>query len=232
MPGSADTAVEALHLLALWMTPAQRETPIAFLGDVLSRGVNSRSRGRLIWSTLTISRHLAEQDPSNKGWQQDLAVAQDRFGGVFEAQGKLTEAMAAFEEALAISRRLAEQDPSNAGWLSDLAAAHNRVGGVLEGQGKLTEAQAAFEEDLAISRRLAEQDPSNAGWQSALAAAQNRVGGVLEAQGKLTEAMAAFEEALAISRRLAEQDPSNAGWQRIWRWRTTAWAGCWRRRAS
>ena len=62
------------------------------------------------------------------------------MGWVLEAQGKLTEAMAAFEEALAISRRLAEQDPSNAGWQSDLAAAHNRVGGVLEAQGKLTEA--------------------------------------------------------------------------------------------
>ena len=84
------------------------------------------------------------------------------MGGVLQAQGKLTEAQAAFEEALAISRRLAEQDPSNAGWQSALAAAHNRVGGVLEAQGKLTEAQAAFEEALAIRRRLAEQDPSNA----------------------------------------------------------------------
>ena len=110
------------------------------------------------------------------------------LGSVLEAQGKLTEALAAFEESLAISRRLAEQDPNNAGWQSDLAAAHNRVGGVLQAQGKLTEAMAAFKESLAISRRLAEQDPSNAGWQSDLAAAHNRVGGVLEAQGKLTEA--------------------------------------------
>ncbi len=67
---------------------------------------------------LAISRRLAEQDPSNAGWQSDLAVAHNRVGGVLETQGKLTEAMAAFEEALAISRRLAEQDPSNAGWQS------------------------------------------------------------------------------------------------------------------
>ena len=155
------------------------------------------------------------------------------------AQGKLTEAQAAYRENLAISRRLAEQDPSNAGWQRELAVAHSRVGGVLQTQGKLTEpmgvfgglgdhpaagrrrtrasgwqsgfgggaqprgrgaggagqadgGEAAFGEDLAISRRLAEQDPSNAGWQSGLAAAHNRVGGVLEAQGKLTEAQAAF----------------------------------------
>jgi hydroxymethylglutaryl-CoA reductase len=163
---------------------------------------------------LAISRRLAEQDPSNAGWQRDLAVAHSRVGGVLEAQGKLTEAEAVFGESLAICCRLAEQDPSNAGWQRDLAVAHSRMGGVLEAQGKLTEAEEAFGQDLAISRRLAEQDPSNAGWQRDLAMAHRRVGDVLQAQGNLTEAEAAFGESLAICRRLAEQDPSNAGWQR------------------
>jgi Flp pilus assembly protein TadD len=85
---------------------------------------------------LAISQRLAEQDPSNAGWQRDLAVAHSKVGGVLEAQGKLEQAQAAFAECLAISRRLAEQDPSNAGWQRDLAIAHSRVGGVLEAQGK------------------------------------------------------------------------------------------------
>ena len=154
------------------------------------------------------------------------------MGGVLEAQGKLAEAQAAFEEALAISRRLAEQDPSNAGWQSDLAAAHSRVGGVLEAQGKLTEAQAAYEEALAISRRLAEQDPSNAGWQSGLAAAHNRVGGVLEAQGKLTEAKAEHGRPWRSAGGWPSRTRATPAGNRIWRRRTTGWAGCWRRRAS
>ena len=73
---------------------------------------------------LAISRRLAEQDPSNAGWQRGLAVALSRVGGVLEAQGKLDEAQAAFAEYLAISRRLAEQDPSNAGWQRDLSLIH------------------------------------------------------------------------------------------------------------
>jgi tetratricopeptide (TPR) repeat protein len=184
------------------------------LGDVLKAQGKLGEAQVAFAEDLAISRRLVEQDPSNTGWQRELAVTHNRMGGVLQAQGKLDEAQAAFAEGLAINRRLAEQDPSNAGWQRGLAVAHNRVGGVLKAQGKLDEAQAAFAEDLAISHRLVEQDPSNAGWQRDLAVAHNRVGGVLQAQGKLDEAQASFAEGLAISRRLAEQDPSNADWQR------------------
>jgi hypothetical protein len=86
---------------------------------------------------LKISRRLAEQDPSNAGWQRDLAVAHSRVGDVLQAQGRLEEAQASYAEYLKISRRLAEQDPSNVGWQRGLAVAHSRVGDVLQGQGKL-----------------------------------------------------------------------------------------------
>ena len=52
-------------------------------------------------------------------------MAHSRVGDVLQAQGKLSEAQAAFGEYLAISRRLAEQDPTNAGWQRDLAVAHS-----------------------------------------------------------------------------------------------------------
>ena len=106
------------------------------------------------------------------------------------------------------------------------------MGGVLEAQGKLTEALAEYEEDLAISRRLAEQDPSNAGWQSALAAALNRVGGVLEAQGKLTEALASMRRPWRSAGGWPSKTPATPAGNRLWRRRSTGWAGCWRRRAS
>ena len=183
-------------------------------GDVL------QSQGKLeaAWAAydevLTISRRLAEQDPSNARWQRDLAVAHSRVGDVLQSQGKLVAARAAFDQCLTISRRLVEQDPSNAGWQRGLAVAHSRVGDVLQSQGKQEAARAAFDEYLTISRRLAEQDPSNAGWQRGLAVAYGKVGDVLQSQGNLEAARAAFDEDLTISRRLAEQDPSNAGWQR------------------
>jgi hypothetical protein len=65
---------------------------------------------------LTIFRRLVQQDPSNAGWQRDLAVAHSVWlGDVLQARGDLAGAEAAFGEYLTISRRLAQQDPSNAG---------------------------------------------------------------------------------------------------------------------
>ncbi|MGH8566546.1 MAG: hypothetical protein ACREXU_00645 [Gammaproteobacteria bacterium] len=208
------TAAKALQLArAAEDRPAEAEAQCP-LGNLRQAQGNLEEAQAALGEYLSISRRLAEQDPSNAGWQRELAVAHSRVGDVLQAQGKLEGAQAAFGEYLTISRRLSEQDPSNAGWQRDLAVAHSRVGDVLQAQGKLEAAQAAFDQHLTISRRLSEQDPSNAGWQRELAVAHSRVGGVLQAQGKLNAAQAAFGEYLTISRRLAEQDPSNAGWQR------------------
>jgi tetratricopeptide (TPR) repeat protein len=209
-----DVALSILDLARSAADPRAEGDAYCLLGDAL------RAQGKLVEAQaafgefLTISRRLAERDPSNVGWQRDLAVAERRVGGVLQVQSKLGEAQAAFEVSLTINRRLAEQDPNNAGWQRDLAVALGRLGGVLKGKGKLTEALAAFKECLMITQWLAEQDPTNGDWQRELAVAQSRVGDVLQAQGKLPEAQAAFGEYLTISRRLAEHDPSNASSQR------------------
>ena len=98
------------------------------VGDVLQAQGQLKAAQAAFEEYLAISRRLAEQDPSNAGWQRELAVAHSRVGGCLEAQGRLEAAQAAFEEYLAISRRLAEQDPSNADWQRDLALACLRIG--------------------------------------------------------------------------------------------------------
>jgi tetratricopeptide (TPR) repeat protein len=209
----AEIATEALTLARRAGDESATADAWALKGRVLEAQGQLDTAQAAFDQNLAILRRLAKQDPSNAGWQRDLAVAYGQVAGVLEAQGRLEAAQAAFEQHLAILRRLAEQDPSNAGWQRELAGGHSRVGAILQAQGRLEMAQAAFDQDLTISRRLAEQDPSNAGWQRNLAVAHGVVGGVLEAQGQLAQARAAFDRNLAILRRLAEQDPSNAGRQ-------------------
>ena len=129
---------------------------------------------------------------------------------MLQTQGKLTEAQAAFEEALAINRRLAEKDPTNTGWQSELAATLNWLGGVLQTRAGCRRRWQRLRRPWRSTGGWP-KDPSNAGWQSELAATLT-VGGVLRTQGN-DGAQAAFKENLAIRRRLATRDLTNAGWQ-------------------
>ena len=81
------------------------------------------------------------------------------------AQGKLQEALEAYQQSLAIMKRLAEQDKTNSGWQRDLSVSYEKVGDVLVAQGKLQEALEAYQQSLAIAKRLAEQDKTNSGWE-------------------------------------------------------------------
>ena len=65
---------------------------------------------------LTIAQKLAQQDPTNSGWQRDLSVSYNNVGDVLVAQGKLAEALDAHQQYLEISKKLADQDPTNAAW--------------------------------------------------------------------------------------------------------------------
>ena len=105
--------------------------------------------------------HLAGQDPSNAGWQQDLAWGQCRVGDALSAQGKFSEALEAYRKYLAIMTQLAEQAPANANWQQELAASYTRIGNDLYAQGQLDEALEAYQKGINIWQTLADQDPSN-----------------------------------------------------------------------
>jgi tetratricopeptide (TPR) repeat protein len=77
------------------------------IGDVL------KAKGDLIGALQNfqagkaIFERLATHDPSNTGWQRDLALSYQRIGDAFSAQGNLAEAQAAQIEALLSKARQA-----------------------------------------------------------------------------------------------------------------------------
>jgi hypothetical protein len=62
-----------------------------------------------------ISERLTEVDPSNAGWQRDLAAAHSLIGGVYQSQGRLGDALSAFQRSLVIREKFSDADPSNFG---------------------------------------------------------------------------------------------------------------------
>jgi tetratricopeptide (TPR) repeat protein len=70
---------------------------------------------------LRISRKLADQDPTNAGWQQELAVACVMAARAATRQGQRSQALPLFEEASRILARLALTAPDFAQWAQDRA---------------------------------------------------------------------------------------------------------------
>jgi tetratricopeptide (TPR) repeat protein len=145
---------------------------------------------------------------------EQQAAMLDNLGDVRSAQGKLREALDAYQQGLKIRQTLVERNHSNGGWKRDLSVSYGKVGDVLAAQGKLREALNLYQQSLDIRQTLAQQDTSNAGWQRDLSVSHEKVGHVLVAQGKLQEALDLYQRSLNIRQTLTSQDQSNPGWQR------------------
>ena len=83
-----------------------------------------------------------------------LSLNYERVGKVFEAQGKLPEALNVYEQSLKIRQHLAEYDPTNVGWYKDFSENYDRVGNVLLAQGKLQEALDIYQHELTSAKNL------------------------------------------------------------------------------
>jgi tetratricopeptide (TPR) repeat protein len=130
-------------------------------------------------------------------------------GDVLVDQGKLQEALEAYQQSLKIRQTLAEQDETNSGWQRDLAVSYNRVGDVLVAQGKLQEALEAYQQSLKIRQTLAEQDKTNSGWQRDLIVTLYRVGAITgEIGGKhnVTQAQGFLRAGLALADKYSGMD--------------------------
>jgi tetratricopeptide (TPR) repeat protein len=96
---------------------------------------------------------LAEQDPSNVGWQSDLSVSYERIGDILDSQGKLEDAIGAYRQALKIRESLTEEDPSNAIWQRAWIIVYYKVGSVLtRNAAKLDEGRRLIDKALELPK--------------------------------------------------------------------------------
>ena len=112
-----------------------------------------------------------------------MATTHYNLGNARKAQGKLPEAITAYQAALKLN--------------PDFAEAHSNLGIALEKQGALDDAVAAFEKARALKPNLAET--------------HYNLGNARRAQGKLPEAITAYQAALKLNPDFAEAH-NNLGW--------------------
>jgi tetratricopeptide (TPR) repeat protein len=91
--------------------------------------------------------------------RRELASSLVALGNAELDHAALSEAMAAYQEALTIFREMLQREPDRPEWQHDLSICLNRVGDVRKARGALDEALSAYQESLAIRRRLVQREP-------------------------------------------------------------------------
>ena len=76
---------------------------------------------------MDIRKRLAEADASNANLQRDLSVSHERIGDTHEHDGKISDAIASYEQSLIIVRSLARRFPKHQRFQSDLIITERRL---------------------------------------------------------------------------------------------------------
>ena len=132
-----------------------------------------------------------------------------QIGEVRLAQGRLQDALAAFERARDLSERLVERDPEVEAWQRSRIDAHSWIGQVEFDRGRPREALAQWRHTLDLSRAQLTRHPDSENWLDALSIAHLNVGTALDESGDFAAALRSYRESIAISRRLAEKNPGD-----------------------
>ena len=132
-----------------------------------------------------------------------------QIGEVRLAQGRLPDALAAFERARDLSERLVERDPEVEAWQRSRIDAHSWIGQVEFDRGRPREALATWRHTLDLAREQLRLHPDHENWLDALSVAQLNVGTALEATGDRAAALRSYRESIAVSRKLAERKPGD-----------------------
>ena len=59
---------------------------------------------------------LAQLDPANSQWQQDLSVSYGNIGDIQQKLGQINAALVSYQQFLSIHETLTQLDPANSKW--------------------------------------------------------------------------------------------------------------------
>jgi tetratricopeptide (TPR) repeat protein len=162
---------------------------------------------------LEIGSALLAAEPTDERWLRAVAGSKKLIAGIFEDQGKIADARAAYEASLAIRAKVAESSTSRS-VRRELMVGHSDLGLILQRQHEYDGAVRELRAALAIAERHTRAEPQVTLWQRDVALAHERLGDGLVQRGERDAALAEFRLAVEVSARLATQDPGNADWQR------------------
>jgi len=145
----------------------------------------------------------------------DIGLSYELAGDMLASQGKLDDALDAYQTSIAKMTAAGAANPKKDAALQDnVATDYVHIGDLMNERGKSADALSAFQTSLDIRQKLVAQDQTNAGLLRGLGVSTERVGLMQLAERKLDDASASFQKRLAIAQQLAKNDPGNTELQR------------------
>jgi tetratricopeptide (TPR) repeat protein len=108
-----------------------------------------------------LAETLVRLEPANPAWRLETAYARSNLGTVFLEQGRLDEALVAFEGARATFKTASLNEPEDGDRLFDLVDAQNWVADVLVKLGRLKQSYQERHDAAAMLHQHRRADPSN-----------------------------------------------------------------------
>jgi Flp pilus assembly protein TadD len=122
-------ARETLALARSIARPTAKARASCLLGDVLEAQGKLAAAQAAFGEALAICRRLAAQDPSNAGWQRELAVACVKLARLETRHERPDLALPRYEEAARLFAGLAAIAPDFAQWAKDRAVVEAELAG-------------------------------------------------------------------------------------------------------
>jgi len=125
-------------------------------------GLDDRARAGAVYADLLQAYEgMAEAQPDNSKWQENMMALFWRVGGLEEKNCQLDRALRDYTKALEIARKLHRAEPSRIDWSHELSLSLEHTARAHEALGQNAAAEAEYRTSLSIYRELIGRQPNN-----------------------------------------------------------------------
>jgi tetratricopeptide (TPR) repeat protein len=182
--------------------------------EELERPSGMRSLQReLREQVLKLYEQAARDTGTDPAARQKAARANHQLGDLYQEEGQLGKAEAAYRRAVTLWEKLASELPAEGKYSRGLAEVSCRLGILLQARGRLPEAEQLIRQGLTLLQKLTDASPAVPAYRDSLARSYANLGELLVATGRLEEAEQAYRRALDLHEKLAVESPQIADYR-------------------
>jgi serine/threonine protein kinase len=175
----------------------------------LAEAIDEVQKGR------NILQPLVDGEAGNPAYRNQLALASNRLGHMFQKTGKLAEAQEAYLQASTLYQQLADAFPQEADYAFGLAKALFYQGWLARVRRQPAEAEKLYLLAIALQTPLLDSPSQRVKFTQSIAGVQNDLSTLYltQFQGRETEAEQTLLKTLALHQQLVDADPQNPEFQ-------------------